>query len=66
MEFWKDHEKLRVLLIIVLFAAGMTAVIFGWRMTGKMPGLCMMLLGIVCLLAALWIYNSPFQDKKRR
>lgn len=66
MEFWKNHEKLRLFLIAVLFAAGMFTVISGWRMTGNMTGLVRMILGLVCLLAALWIYNRPFQDKNKR
>lgn len=64
MEFWKNHTKLRMLLIIVFFVAGIVITVLGWRMTGKLAGLAMMLAGIICLLAALWIYNRPFQSKK--
>lgn len=41
-------------------------VCFGWGMTGKMTGLGIMLIGIICLLMALWIYNCPFAEKKKR
>lgn len=65
MEFWKDHVRLRIVLIAVLFAAGLALVIGGWSMTGKMAGLGLMLLGLVCLLAALAIYNKPFESRKK-
>lgn len=44
-----------------LFIAGISLSVFGWGMTGKMTGL-----GIICLLMALWIYNCPFAEKKKR
>ena len=56
MEFWKKHTKCRIILMSV----------FGWGMTGKMTGLGIMLIGIICLLMALWIYNCPFAEKKKR
>lgn len=30
-------------------------------MTGKLLGLGIMVMGVVCLLAALWLYNKVFQ-----
>lgn len=63
MEFWKEHVVLRMCLIAVFFVAGVAATIYGWKMTGMLEGLGIMCLGIVCLLAALWIYNRPFQSK---
>lgn len=66
MEFWKTHAKLRMLLIAVLSAAGVAITIFGWNMTGKMAGLGIMIVGVICLLAALWIYNRPFQGGKNK
>ena len=64
MEFWKEHVKLRVTLIAVLFAVGLAMIIGGWKMTGKMTGLVLMLLGLVCLLVALAVYNKPFENPK--
>lgn len=64
MEFWKEHVKLRVALIAVLFAVGLAMIIGGWKMTGKMTGLVLMLLGLVCLLVALAVYNKPFENPK--
>ena len=51
-----------MVLIAVFFAAGIGMVFGGWKMTGKMAGLAIMLLGVVLLLAALMIYNKRYQD----
>lgn len=64
MQFWKEHETLRVAVIAVLFVAAMALVIGGWKMTGKLEGLLIMVVGVLCLLAALAVYNSPFTDPK--
>lgn len=66
MEFWKEHVKLRVLLIAVFFVLGVGLVIFGWKMTGQLAGLGLMMLGVVFLLTALSVYNKPFETKSRR
>ena len=65
MKFWKEHTALRVSLIALLFIAGLALVIGGWSMTGQMSGLIIMIVGLVLLIAALAIYNRPFQDPKR-
>ncbi len=65
MRFWKEHGNLRIIIMIVFFAAGLAMVIGGWKMTGKMTGLGIMILGLVLLLSALMIYNKPFEDPKR-
>ena len=49
----------------VYFAAGLAMVIGGWKLTGKLAGLGIMLLGLILLLSALMIYNKPFEDPKR-
>ncbi len=61
MNFLKDHDKLRALIIGLFFIIGIVLTIVGWRMTGKMTGLIIMLIGIVFLLAALLVYNSGFK-----
>ena len=43
MEFWKEHAKLRMVLIAILFVAGVVAVI-----------------------AALCIYNIPFERPHKK
>lgn len=49
------------MLIALFFAAGMILTIAGWKMTGKLEGLGLMLLGIVLLLTALFVYNAPYK-----
>ena len=61
MNFWKNHLGLRATLIILFAAVGMTLTLVGWKMTGKLEGLGLMLLGIVLLLVALFVYNAPYK-----
>lgn len=61
-KFWKEHVALRLTLIALFFILGIALVIFGWKMTGQLAGLVIMLVGIVALLAAMFIYNAPFED----
>ncbi|WP_297197599.1 DUF6903 family protein [uncultured Flavonifractor sp.] len=65
MKFWKEHAALRVILIALFFIAGMAMIIGGWKMTGQMNGLIIMIVGLALLIVALAIYNKPFQDPKR-
>ena len=58
--FWKNHATLRGLLIVLFFVVGMVLTISGWRMTGQLAGLGLMLVGIVLLLTALFVYNAPY------
>ena len=60
MNFWKNHLALRSVLIVLFFVIGMVLTIAGWRMTGKLEGLGLMLVGIVLLLTALFVYNAPY------
>ena len=61
MNFWKNHFGLRATLIILFVAVGMTLTLVGWKMTGKLEGLGLMLLGIILLLVALFVYNAPYK-----
>ena len=61
MNFWKNHLGLRATLIVLFFIVGMTLTIVGWKMTGKLEGLCLMLVGIVLLLVALFVYNAAYR-----
>ena len=65
MALWKEHPALRIVLIAVLFVLAITLVIVGWTMTGELAGLGIMILGVALLLAALAIYNKPFEDGKK-
>ena len=63
MEFWKNHLALRIVLMAVLFVAAMALVIAGWKMTGELAGLGIMVVGVFLLLVVLAIYNEPYRDK---
>ena len=60
--FWKTHPALRIVLMIVLFVLSIALVVAGWKMTGQLTGLGIMLVGVVLLLAVLAIYNATYQD----
>ena len=62
MNYWKEHTTLRLTLMVILFVVGIILTFAGWSMTGKMAGLGLMILGLALLLAALYLYNKPFQE----
>ena len=66
MNYWKEHVALRLTLIVILFVAGLALTFVGWSMTGQMAGLGLMVLGLALLLAALFLYNRPFQGPKAK
>ena len=61
MNFWKNHTALRFTLIVLFFVVGMALTLVGWSMTGKLEGLGLMLVGIVLLLTALFVYNAAYK-----
>lgn len=60
--FWKTHPALRIVLMIVLFVLSIALVVAGWKMTGQLAGLGIMLVDVALLLAVLAIYNATYQD----
>ena len=62
MNFWKKHTTLRAVLIVLFFVIGMVLTVSGWKMTGELVGLGIMLVGIVFLLAALFVYNAMYKN----
>ena len=64
MRFWKEHTGLRALFMTGFFFVGLALVVFGWTLTGQMKGLGLMILGVILLLAALLVYNKPFEGDK--
>ena len=58
----KTHHALRIVLMIVLFVLSIALVVAGWKMTGQLAGLGIMLVGVALLLAVLAIYNATYQD----
>ena len=61
MNFWKNHTALRMVLILIFFVLGMVLTIVGWKMTGELLGLGIMLVGMVFLLTALFVYNALYK-----
>ena len=66
MNFWKEHTALRLVLMLATFVLGIFLLIYGWKQTGQLGGLGLMLAGVVLLLATLALYNKPFEDPKKR
>jgi Kef-type K+ transport system membrane component KefB len=66
MKFWKEHAALRLGLMGLLFLAGLALIIGGWKETGKLSGVLAMLAGVALLLAALFLYNRPFEEPKTK
>ncbi len=66
MNYWKEHARLRIILMLVTFVLGMVLIVRGWMITGKLAGLGLMLVGVALLLATLYLYNARFTDGKKR
>ena len=64
MNYWKEHKQLRIILMLVTFVLGIFLLIYGWKQTGQLGGLGLMLLGVALLLVTLALYNKPFQDPR--
>ena len=62
MNFWKNHTALRAALMLIFFVLGMVLTVSGWKMTGKLEGLGLMLVGIIFLLTALFVYNAAYKN----
>ena len=56
---------MRAAFIAAFFVVGLILVFTGWKMTGELAGLGLMIFGVVLLLAALFIYNKPFETRKK-
>ena len=50
-----------MVLIALFFVVGLTLTLVGWKMTGELLGLGLMLVGIVFLLTALFVYNALYK-----
>ncbi len=66
MKFLKEHNWFRTMLVIIFFVIGMALTIFGWTLTGELLGLGIMILGIILLLTALFVYNSQYKSRKSK
>ena len=65
MNFWKEHTTLRGIMILLFFVLGMILTVAGWKMTGKLEGLGLMLIGIIFLLVALFVYNAAYKNTRK-
>ena len=63
MRFWQNHPALRVVLMAALFVLAMALIVAGWKMTGELAGLGIMVVGVFLLLVVLALYNEPYRDK---
>ena len=59
---WKNHEKLRSVLIALFFVLGLVLTFVGWKMTGLLKGRGLMIVGIICLLTAMLVYNGSYKN----
>ena len=66
MNYWKEHTALRMVLMAVTFLAGFALIVSGWRITGQLKGLGLMLVGVALLLVTLYLYNARFADPDRK
>ncbi len=62
MKFLKEHATLRTILICLFFVLGIVLTIVGWKMTGKLLGLGIMIVGVISLLTALLVYNAGYKN----
>ena len=66
MNYWKEHSRLRIGLMLLTFVLGMVLIVRGWMMSGQIAGLGLMLAGVALLLTTLYLYNARFTDRKKR
>lgn len=66
MKFLKDHNWIRTALVLAFFVAGMVLTVVGWKMTGQLLGLGIMIAGVILLLTALFVYNSQYNSRNRK
>ncbi len=66
MKFLKEHNLFRTALVLAFFVAGMVLTIVGWKMTGELLGLGIMIVGVVLLLTALFVYNSQYKYRNKK
>ena len=61
-EYLREHTGVKIALITLFFIVGMALTLVGWKMSGDLTGLGIMIVGLVLLLIALYIYNKPYTD----
>ena len=66
MKLLKEHNWIRTALVLAFFVAGMVLTVVGWKMTGELKGLGIMIVGVILLLTALLVYNSQYKTRSKR
>ena len=56
--FLKENESIGLILIAIFSILGTILVIAGWKMTGELIGLGLMIIGVALLLTSIGIYNE--------
>lgn len=56
--FLKENESIGMILIAIFSILGILLVIMGWKMTGELIGLGLMIVGVALLLTSIGIYNE--------
>ena len=56
--FLKENESIGMILIAIFSILGILLVITGWKMTGELIGLGLMIVGVALLLTSIGIYNE--------
>ena len=49
-----------MILMLVLFVLALVLVVSGWKRTGRLAGLGILLVGVALLLAVLALYNAAY------
>lgn len=62
MKFWKNHVALRIFVIALLAILGVALTVIGWKMTGQLAGLGIMIVGMILLLTAIFVYNAAYKN----
>ena len=52
--------------MLLTFVLGIFLLIYGWKQTGQLGGLGLMLLGLILLLGTLSLYNKPFEESSKK
>ena len=64
--FWKNHPALRMVLMLVLFVLSIALVTAGWKMTGQLAGLGIMLWGWRCCWLCWRSITPPIRIEEKR
>ena len=64
--YWKNHPALRMILMLVLFVLALVLVVSGWKMTGQLAGLGIMLVAWHCCWQYWPFTTQPIRIEDKR